>query len=217
MIETSEPGTATEILADLAAKDTIKAGDLKKRAKEIKKDHSLALDLWNSGRYHARLLAVLILDKKLVTQDLIDQLAADMLKHESTERNQLTDWFLANQLSKDKKLVALMETWQSAPSPILRRLFWYHQARRRWMGGAQPANSGELLTVLERDLVGEDPDVQWAMNYCAGQIGVHEPSYRARCVKLGESSGLYQGEPMRKNCTPSYLPEFIRIEVGKRS
>lgn len=53
-------------------------------------------------------------------------------------------------------------------------------------------------------------------NYCAGQIGVHEPEFRSRCIKLGETLGLYKDKRVSKNCTPSYLPEFIRIEVAKR-
>lgn len=27
---------------------------------------------------------------------------------------------------------------------------------------------------------------------------------------------LYKDDPVAKNCTPSYLPEFIRVEVAKR-
>ena len=35
-------------------------------------------------------------------------------------------------------------------------------------------------------------------------------------VKLGKKLGLYKDERAPKNCTPNYLPEFIRIEVAKR-
>ena len=193
-----------------------KLGDIKKRGMEIKKDHDLAMELWSTGDYHARLLSVLVLDKKLLTQRVIDRLASDMLGHEDQERNQLTDWLLANQLMKDRKTVSLMETWETHPSPVLRRLFWYHQARLRWTGRTPPENSEYLLDSLERNMAGAEPGVQWAMNFCAGQIGVHEPEFRSRCIKLGETSGLYKDEPVAKNCTPSYLPEFIRIEVAKR-
>ena len=72
------------------------------------------------------------------------------------------------------------------------------------------------MASLEANLANEQPDVQWAMNYCAGQIGIHEPEFRSRCVELGETTALYKDEPVRRNCTPSYLPEFIRIEVEKR-
>ena len=117
---------------------------------------------------------------------------------------------------KDKAIVALMQTWQDHSSDVLRRLFWYHQARLRWVGQTPPDNTAELLKTLEKKLSKEEPDVQWAMNFCAGQIGVHDPGFRARCIKLGEKTGLYKDEKVAKNCTPSYLPEFIRIEVAKR-
>ncbi len=192
-----------------------KLGDIKRHAKAIRKDHDLALELWGTGAYKPRLLSILILDKKCLTQDLIEKLAVDMLAHEEDERDQLTDWLLANQLMKDKKLTERMETWERHPSPVLRRLFWYHQARLRWTGKASPGNTDALMDALERELAGAEPGVQWAMNFCAGQIGIHEPAYRSRCIALGEKLGLYRDEVVPRNCTPSYLPEFIRIEVAK--
>lgn len=195
----------------------MKLGDLKKRASEIKTDHPLAMELWSTGEFYPRLLATLIFDKKLLSENDIDALASDILRHVAHERDQITDWLLANQLSKDKKLTALMETWEDHPSPIQRRLFWYHQARLRWTGQKPPGNSLSLLDSLEKKMADAEPGVQWAMNFCAGQIGVHEPEHRSRCIQLGEALGLYKGEHVSKNCTPSYLPEFIRIEVAKRS
>jgi 3-methyladenine DNA glycosylase AlkD len=41
---------------------TVKLGDLKKRGSEIKKDHDLATELWSTGDYYPRLLAILIFD-----------------------------------------------------------------------------------------------------------------------------------------------------------
>ena len=196
---------------------TVKYGDIKKIAKEIKKDHDLALKLWASERYFPRLLAVLIMDKKQLSQDLIHRLAEDIRNHDPDQRAQIADWLMANQLMKDKKTIALLESWQGASSPILRRLFWYHQARLRWMGKTPPPNTADLMKSLEADLKDAEPEVQWAMNFAAGWIGIHEPKYRARCIKLGERLGLYKDEPASRDCTPNYLPEFIRIEVSKRS
>lgn len=207
--------TAKKIASEINGPGT-KLGDIKKRGKEIKKDHELAMELWSIGGYQPRLLSTLIFDKKLLTQDIIEKLAADMLDHDENERNQLADWLLANQLMKDKKTGALIVTWQESALPILRRLFWYHQARLRWTGQTPPENSGKLLDSLERDMADAPPEEQWAMNFCAGQIGVHEPKFRSRCIKLGKKTGLYKDDPVAKNCTPSYLPEFIRIEVTKR-
>ena len=198
------------------SQDSIKMGDIKKLGKEIKKDHALALELWSSMQFHPRMLAMLIMDKKLLTQDVIETLVKDMQIHDAGQRNYLSEWLLANQLMKDKATIALLESWQHHALPLLRRLFWYHQARLRWTGQTPPGNSADLLTALEKDMAKEDPAVQWTMTFLAGWMGVYEPKFRSRCVKLGEKLGLYKDEPCPKNCTPMYLPEFIRIEVGKR-
>lgn len=195
-----------------------KMGDIKRIAKEITKNHKLATELWSQGDYHPRLLATLIFDKKLLTEETLGKISSDLLSHDEKERNYLSDWLLANQLTKDKKLISLMENWQENESPVLRRWFWYHQARLRWTGRTPPpSNSTELLDTMESNLGEEDPDVQWAMNFCAGWIGVYESKLRARCIKLGKKFELYKDEPVAKNCTPSYLPEFIKIEAEKRA
>lgn len=194
---------------------TTKLGDLRKIAKEIKKDHELALELWSAGGFLARQLAILIMDKKMLSQDLVDQLSEDMNKHEFDERNHLMDWLMANQLSKDKKAIALMESWENSPNALQRRIFWYYQARLRWMGKTDHSNTEELLTSIETNITGEQPEVQWAMNFTAGQIGKWQEAYRHRCIAIGEETGLYKDEVVSRGCTPNYLPEFIRIEVEK--
>ncbi len=196
-------------------KDTTKLGDLRKIAKEIKKDHDLAMELWATEEFMARLLAILIMDKKLLNQKVIDQLDKDIQQHDFEEQNHLMDWLMANQLSKDKKLISLIESWDNSPSKLQRRVFWYYQARLRWMGNTNQSNTIELLDSIEKNLMKEEPEVQWAMNYTAGQIGKWQEEYRKRCISIGEKTGLYKDEVVAKNCTPNYLPEFIRIEVAK--
>ena len=195
--------------------ESTKLGDLRKIAKEIKKDHELALQLWSTGEFMPRQLAILIMDTKLLSQERIDQLAKDIQDHIFDERNHLIDWLMANQLSKDKKTIALMESWENSPSILQRRVFWYYQARLRWMGNTDHSNTEYLLSSIEKNLMNEQPEVQWAMNYTAGQIGKWQEAYRARCISIGEETGLYKDEVVPRNCTPSYLPKFIPIEVAK--
>lgn len=192
-----------------------KLGDLRKIAKEIKIDHQMAMELWETGSFLARQLSILIMDKKLLTQEIIDKLAKDMLSHEFKERNHLIDWLMANQLSRDKKLVALMEAWEHSSFVLQRRIYWYYQARLRWTGNKEHTNTEELLETIEKKLLKEEPEVQWAMNFTAGQIGKWQEEYRERCISIGEVSGLYKEEKAVKGCTPNYLPEFIRIEAAK--
>lgn len=195
--------------------ENVKLGDLRKIAKEIKKDHSLAIELWSTGHFLSRLLATLIMDKKLMNIEFIDRLDIEMQTHPEEEKLQLADWLMANQLTKDKQSITLIESWRKNESPLKRRIFWYYQARLRWMGKTDFDNTEDLLSYIESDLLDEQPEVQWAMNYTAGQIGKWQENYRTRCIKIGENSGLYKDEIVAKGCTPSYLPEFIAIEVSK--
>ena len=155
------------------------------------------------------------MDKKLLSQEVLDGLVGEMQEHEYEQRNKLADWLLANQLTKDKKTISLLESWEHHPFPILRRLFWYYQARLRWTGKTHPDNTSDLLASLQKNMAKAEPEVQWAMNYSAAQIGIHQPEYRSQCIELGEKLGLYKDDPVAPNCTPDYLPEFIRIEVTK--
>ena len=206
---------AQEIYTQISGEGT-KHGDLRKLAKAIKRDHELAMELWSTGHYFSRQLAILIMDKKLIDQDFINNLVEDIQQHELKERTHLADWFMANQLRKDKKIVALIESWEHHPLPLLRRIFWYHQARLRWTGQTPPDNTDVLLASIEKNMAQEAPEVQWAMNFTAGQIGVFDPDYRNRIIDFGRTLGLYKEEKAPRGCTPNYLPEFIRIEVAKR-
>ena len=206
---------AESIYKMLNKKSTL-LGDLRKIAKDIKKDHHLAMELWSTGEFLPRQLANLIMDPKLLSQEVINKLTHDMERHPDEESVQLMDWLMANQLTKDKKTIALIQSWEKNSSPLQRRTFWYYQARLRWMGQAPPANTEELLASIEKNIEKEEPEVQWAMNFTAGQIGVFESKYRERCIKLGERTGLYKDEMVAKNCTPSYLPKFIEIQVAKQ-
>ncbi|MCM3747899.1 DNA alkylation repair protein [Paenibacillus pasadenensis] len=211
----AEMTKAENILAQINS--NTKLGDLRKIAKDIKIDHELAMELWSTKEFLPRLLAILIMDKKLLSEDVLNKLDQDMQNHTYDERNHLMDWLLANQLTKDKKLIALMESWENSPSALQRRAFWYYKARLRWMGQTPSDNNADLLSAIEAAITQEEPEVQWAMNFTAGWIGVYDPSNRARCIKLGEKTGLYKDEMVSKGCTPDYLPEFIAIEVNKRN
>ncbi|GIO17266.1 DNA alkylation repair protein [Oceanobacillus oncorhynchi subsp. incaldanensis] len=212
--EIKRSSKAEDILAQINSKT--KLGDLRKIAKEIKKDHELALELWSTEAFLPRLLAILIMDKKLLSEDVLNKLDEDMQIHTFDERNNLMDWLMANQLTKDKKRIALMQSWENSPRALQRRAFWYYQARLRWTGQAPPDNTAELLAALEANIMQEEPEVQWAMNFTAGWIGIYDEKNRTRCMKLGEKTGLYKDEIVAKGCTPSYLPEFITIEINKR-
>lgn len=211
--EVIETYTKDSILAEI--NDQTLLGELRKIAKEIKKDHDLAMELWDSQNFKARLLAILIMDKNQLTAETLDEMVESIAIHSYDEKNNLMDWLMSNQLTKNKKGTMIIESWQNSPMSLQRRTFWNYQGRLRWRGKNFSENTGELLSVIEESIMDEEPEVQWAMNFTAGWIGIYDEQYRERCSQLGEKTGLYKGKMVSKGCTPNYLPEFIEMEVGK--
>lgn len=196
--------------------DSIKYGDIKKLAKEIKKDHNLGLELWKTGQYYPRLLAVLILDKKFIDNELMYKIAIDLIEHEEDEWKQILDWLYANQINKSKKTLGMVDGWIDSKSPILKKLFWTHQYRLRWTGKTGHENTEELIAVIESTIMDEITSIQESMIMTAGWIGVYNLEYRDRIISLGEDTKLFKDKKVSPGCTPWYLPDFISIEADKR-
>lgn len=206
---------ASQIIVQLDI-PTTKLVDLRILAKDIKVNHELAMLLWDSEKIYPRHLAILIIDKNKISQEKINRFVQDISIHDIDIQTQLMDWFMANQFIKNKKLINLMINWQNHSSSLLRRLFWYYQGRLRWMGSLKSTNSDALLKIVEEKLANETPEVQWAMNFTTAQIGIFDEALRERCMAIGEKIGLYKDEIVHKNCTPNYLPNYIKTEVLKK-
>ena len=93
---------AANILTQIAGGNT-RFGDLRSIAKTIKKDHQLATELWSSKLFFARQLAILVMDKKLLTEEVIDDLISDMNQHNQNEKLQLMDGSWQTNSPKTKK------------------------------------------------------------------------------------------------------------------
>jgi hypothetical protein len=111
-----------------------------------------------------------------------------MLRHDAEERTQLADWLLANQLAKDKKLVSLIATWEKNPSPILRRLFWYHQARLRWVDICWYESEESLHPMVElaaRSCALHPAQLSWLTTFSLAGFG--SPGWLDRAMDSVES------------------------------
>lgn len=73
---------------------TTKLGDLRKMAKELKVDHDLAMELWSTKEFLPRQLAILLMNNKILNQELIEKLDQDIQKHVFEERIHLIDWLI---------------------------------------------------------------------------------------------------------------------------
>ena len=186
----------------------VKHGDIRTVAKEIKSDHALAMQLWDTGNIDARYLAILILKPKALSPDQVEV----MLK--SNAFLWVSDWFNSYVLKQHPAKESLRLKWQHDPHPIAARAHWSLTAERV----TKDPDGLDLIVLLDR-LEAEMPTapepVQWTMNNTLAAIGINHPAHRARALDIGERLGIYRNYPTPKGCTSPFAPLWINEMVRR--
>ena len=186
----------------------VKHGDIRTVAKEIKSDHALAMQLWDTGNIDARYLAILILKPKALSPDQVEA----MLK--SNAFLWVSDWFNSYVLKQHPAKESLRLKWQHDPHPIAARAHWSLTAERV----TKDPDGLDLIVLLDR-LEAEMPTapepVQWTMNNTLAAIGINHPAHRARALDIGERLGIYRNYPTPKGCTSPFAPLWINEMVRR--
>lgn len=188
----------------------VKLGDVRKLAKEVGRDHDLALELWASGNVEARLAALLILTPKRLTAEELDAMVRD------PGFVQVADWLDAYVVRKHPDKEELRRIWMADDDPWAARAGWSLTAERI---GTQPEGldlSG-LLDRIEAQLTDAAPEPQWTMNNALAGIGIHHPEHRDRAVAIGETLGIYRDYPVSKGCTSPFAPAWIAEMVRRQA
>ena len=73
-----------------------------------------------------------------------------------------------------------------------------------------------LLDRIEKEMGAAAPEVQWTMNMCLAEIGIHFPKLRKRAIAIGEKLGIYRDYPVSKGCTSPFAPIWINAMVSRR-
>jgi 3-methyladenine DNA glycosylase AlkD len=72
----------------------VKMGDIRALAKKIKTDHELALSLWKTGQWDARLLAILVMKPDRLSAEELDGMVHSIPDHKHAY-SQLADWLMS--------------------------------------------------------------------------------------------------------------------------
>ena len=187
----------------------VQMGDIRKVAAQIKTDHELGLALWRSGNLDARLLAILVISPKRLSADELDRMVR------SARFGQLADWLNSYVVKEHPAKETLRTTWMEVDDAWAARAGWSltsSRVARNPEGLDLPA----LLERIETEMPDADPAVQWTMNACLANIGIHHPKHRRRAIALGESLGIYRDYPVSKGCTSPFAPIWIAEMVRRQ-
>jgi 3-methyladenine DNA glycosylase AlkD len=186
----------------------VRLGDIRKVAKEIKADHGLAMDLWETGNIDARLLAILLIKPKDLSAEVVDRMVR------SAGFAQVADWLTAYVVKKHPDRERLRQGWMTDDDPWAARAGWSLTSDRI---GKEPEGLDlpALLDRIEREMGDAAPEVQWTMNFCLAGIGIHEPGLRERAIAIGDRLGIYRDYPVPKGCTSPFAPIWINEMVSR--
>lgn len=219
--------TAAEILSQLKSKSDekvmahnrkygagdnqygVKMGDIRALAKKIKKNHALALELWDTKIIDARLLACLIVNNKALTADELDELVR------SIDFVHLADWFNAYVLKDHPDREVLRAKWMEDADRWAARSGWNLTAEKI-AKGADGLDLEQLLNRIETEMPTAPPGVQWTMNFALAYIGIHHPQHRQRALAIGNALGIYRDFPVSKGCTSPFAPIWINEMVSRQ-
>lgn len=83
--------------------------------KKIKADHTLAIELWNSGNIDAQILATMIVDKSAVDEKMIDRWV-NVIRYYA-----LADAFVHNMVIPSSFMISKMNAWIASNDEYVRR------------------------------------------------------------------------------------------------
>ena len=186
----------------------VNLGQLRALAKELKTQPDLARELWAGGDTAARLLALLISRPSQYEREELDL----MLRDARTPKVQ--DWLVNYIVKKSKHAEALRLAWFDDADPLVASAGWA-LISDRVVKKPDGLDLGALLDLIEARMKDAPDRLQWEMNTCLAQIGIHHPEHRERAVAIGERLEVLKDYPTPPNCTSPYAPVWINEMVRR--
>ncbi|WP_395142769.1 DNA alkylation repair protein [Armatimonas sp.] len=187
----------------------VKMGDLRTLAKSIKLNHSLALELWQTGNLDAMLLATLLMRPKEFSLEELDAMVAALTS------SLLADWLGTHVIKLHPQKEQLRQRWMQSDQPMTQRAGW-SLTTERIIKSPQGLDLAALLDRIEAELGSAPALAQWTMNYSLAEIGIHFPEHRERALAIGEKLGVFRDYPTPKGCTSPYAPLWIAVIVNRQ-
>jgi 3-methyladenine DNA glycosylase AlkD len=150
--------------------------DMRKLAKEIGRDHKLALDLWKIGIAEARILAAMVGDPDKLTEEQMEDWVKDINSWD------VCDQVCMNLFEKNQLVWKKIVDWSERDEEFVKRTAFSLIACLAWHDKkASDKRFIELLPVIKRGATDERNFVKKAVNWSLRNIG-------KRNIKLNEAA-----------------------------
>lgn len=224
-IRTAPQVSVDEVMAELAALEDPKMRAVNERhgddhgvnltklrgvAKQLKVQPDLAVELWNTGDTPARLVALLICRPKQFSAAELDA----MLREARAPK--VHDWLVNYVVKKSPHVEELRVAWFHDDDPVVASAGW--ALTTAWVAkDPDGLDLPGLLDQIEAEMKDAPDRLQWAMNECLANIGIHHAELRARALDIGERLEVLKDYPTPPNCTSPFAPIWITEIVRRKT
>lgn len=184
--------------------------DLGKLQKKIKKDHALAVELWVTGNYDARILATMIADPKAMTSDDLDAWAGDL------DNYVVTDAF--SKLAAGSPLIReKIDRWTAADHEWIESAGWSLLAQLAMKDGDLSDDDYEKhLAVIEKDIHNRKNRVRYSMNSALIAIGGRNERLMEKALAAAAKIGKVEVDHGETGCKTPQAAEYIQKMVARK-
>ena len=170
-------------------------GQIKKVAKTVGKDHELALQLWHSDNYDAKILSIFVEEAKKVDRAQVETQVAGLVHWG------LANAYVKNLLSKVKFREELAIEWAESGDDMQRRVAFLLLSG---MGKSKRTDDFFLPYIqrIEKELQSEENFVKEAMNNTLFYLGQRSKTLNEACISAAQNIGPVHVEYGDNSCEP---------------
>jgi 3-methyladenine DNA glycosylase AlkD len=188
----------------------IRIPELRKLAKELGRDHDLALALWETGMHEARILASMVDDPKQVSETQMEAWVRDFNSWD------LCDQCTGNLFDRTPLAYAKAREWAAREPEFEKRAGF---ALMAWLAvhdkQAPDEKFSAFLPVIEREAGDERNFVRKAVNWALRQIGKRNAALNAEAIAMAKKLQRMDSKAAQWNANDA-LKELTSEKVQAR-
>lgn len=185
----------------------VKIGDLKKFVKYVKKNHELALQLYDSGNHDAMYLAGLSVNPKLLTKGILQSWVKKAYWY------MIAEYTVAQVTAESDYALELAREWMKADEEMVAVAGWSAYANYLSITPNDKLDIDEIKTLLEqvKNTIHEERNrVRYVMNSFVISVGTYAPELTEEAKQVGESIGKVHVDVGNTACKVPLANEYIK-------
>ena len=192
----------------------VKIGDLKKLVKYVKKDHELALQLFNSGNHDAMYLAGLSVNPKLISKETLQDWAKKAYWY------MVAEYTVAGVAAESDYALELTREWMQSEDEMVSVCGWSTYSNYLSITPDEKLDIAEiraLLNQVKHTIHEERNRVRYVMNGFVMSVGSYVTELNDEAKQVAEHIGKVQVDVGKTACKVPLATEYIKkVEVKDR-